>query len=158
MKNLVLFLLLSFALFSCNKEDDLAITDDVYTPPVIAIKGSIAGMVINENGNPVAGVTVRVGSEQKQTGPGGYFIFKNITLNANGTFIKVDQPGYFHASRRFYPKANAMNYTTLTLMTKSNTGQVSATTGGTVNVQGGAIVKLPANGIAKADGALYAGQ
>ncbi|MFM9949086.1 MAG: carboxypeptidase-like regulatory domain-containing protein [Saprospiraceae bacterium] len=162
MKNLLRFLLMliSFALFSCDKEDDLSITDDVYTPPVIAIKGSIAGMVINENGNPVAGVTVRVGSEQKQTDPGGYFIFRNITLDANGTFIKVDERGYFQASRRFYPKANAMNYTTLTLMYKINSGQVDATTGGTVNVPGGGgtTVKLPANGVAKPDGTLYTGQ
>jgi len=160
MKNLLRFLLMliTFAVFSCDKDDDLSITDKVYTPPVIAIKGSIAGQVINEAGYPVEGAIVRVGSKQKETGPGGFFTFKNILLNANGTFIKVDQPGYFHASRRFYPKANAMNYTTLTLMTKSNTGQVSATTGGTVNVQGGATVKLPANGIARTDGTLYTGQ
>lgn len=160
MKNLLRFLLMltSFALFSCDKEDDLSITDDVYTPPVIAIKGSIAGLVVNEIGSPIVGAMVRVGSEQKETGPGGYFIFKNITLDANGTFIKVDQPGYFHASRRFYPKVNAMNYTTLTLMFKSNTGQVNATTGGTVNVPGGATVELPANGVAKTDGTLYTGE
>lgn len=160
MKNLLRFflMLISFALFSCDKEDDLSITDDVYTPPVIAIKGSIAGLVINEAGDPIVGAIVRVGSEQKETGPGGYFIFTNITLNANGTFIKVDQSGYFHASRRFYPKVNAMNYTKLTLMAKNNAGQVSATTGGTVNVTGGATVKLPANGMAKTDGTLYTGQ
>jgi len=159
MKKFFYFLFLSLALASCHKDlDETIITEDVYTPPVIKVNGNIAGLVVNENGDPVEGATVRVGDQQLQTGPGGYFIFRDIVLNANGTFIKVDQAGYFHASRRFYPKLNAMNYTTLTLMTKNNTGQVSAIEGGTVNVQGGATVKLPANGIAKTDGTLYTGQ
>ncbi|MDZ4681734.1 MAG: hypothetical protein SH848_08570 [Saprospiraceae bacterium] len=159
MKKFFYFLFLSLALASCHKDiDETTIIEDVYTPPVIKINGNIAGLVVNETGDPIEGATVRVGDQQLQTGSGGYFIFRNIVLNANGTFIKVDQQGYFHASRRFYPKLNATNYTTLTLMTKNNTGQVNATTGGTVNVQGGATVKLPANGIAKTDGTLYTGQ
>ncbi|NUN99231.1 MAG: carboxypeptidase regulatory-like domain-containing protein [Saprospiraceae bacterium] len=159
MKKVFYFLFLSLALASCHKDtEETTIFEEVYTPPVIKINGNIAGLVVNENGDPIEGATVQVGNQQLQTGPGGYFIFRNIVLNANGTYIKVDQPGYFHASRRFYPKLNAMNYTTLTLMAKNNTGQVSATTGGIVNVLGGATVKLPANGIAKADGTLYTGQ
>ncbi len=158
MKNLVLFLLLSFALFSCDKEDDLNPSGDLYTPPVIAVKGSIAGLVANENGQGIEGAVVYVGNEQQQTGPGGYFIFRNITLNANGTFVKVDQAGYFHASKRFFPKANKLNYTTLTLMTKQNAGTLSASAGGVITLASGASVTLPANGIVTDDGAPYSGE
>lgn len=159
MKKFFYFLFLSLALASCHKDmEETIITEDVYTPPVITVNGSIAGQVIKENGEGVEGATVRVGNNQLQTGPDGYFIFRDIPLNANGTFVKVDQPNYFHASRRFYPKANSMNYTTLTLMSRDlaiTPNGLNANLGGTVNVPGGASIKFPANSIVNFDGTPY---
>ncbi len=159
MKKIFYFLFLSLALASCHKDiDETTIIEEVYTPPVITVNGDVAGQVIKENGQGVEGATVRVGNHQQQTGQDGYFIFRNIPLNANGTFIKVDNPNYFHASRRFFPKANSMNYTTLTLMSKDLaiiSPSFSADLGGTVNVPGGVSIKFPANSIVNTDGSPY---
>ena len=158
MKNLFLFLLLSFVLFSCNKEDDLSPSPDVYTPPVEKIKGSVVGQVIGESGNGIENVIVQVGTHLQKTGPGGYFRLRNITLDANGTFIQAHQPGFFQASKRFFPKPGATNYTTLILMRKEFDGEVSATAGGKIDAAGwGGEVTLPANGIVTATGAPYTG-
>lgn len=160
MKKILFFLILALGMASCHKDtEDTTIIEDVYTPPVIKVNGTIAGLVADEQGNGIEGATVRVGNQQQQTGPGGYFLFRNIVLDANGTFVKVDEANYFHASRRIFPKANSTNYTTLTLMSKSQSmvGSVDASTGGTLNVNGGASVKLPANGIVSADGSAYSG-
>mgnify|MGYP001489253208 CR=1 FL=1 len=158
MKKILFFLILSLGLASCHKDlEETTIIDEVYTPPVIKVNGHIAGLVVNENGQGIVGATVRVGNQQKETGPGGYFIFRNIVLDANGTFVRVDQPGYFQASKRFFAKANQMNYTTLTLMAKQSSGQINTSSGGTVTLSSGASVALVANSVVNADGFPYAG-
>lgn len=159
MKKLFLYFFLALSLASCRKDmEETTITNTVYTPPVIKVNGDIAGLVADENGNGIEGAVVHLGNEQRTTGSDGYFTFKNVVLNANGTYVKVDQPGYFHASKRFFPKANSVNYVTLTLMSKDNSGSVSATAGGSVQLAGGARVSLPANGIVDAAGLAYSGE
>lgn len=158
MKKLLLFLLIGLGFMACRKDlDDVTTKDDLYTPPVIKVNGTVAGQVVDEQGNGIAGAIVHLGNLQRETNSKGFFQFRNVILDANGTFVKVDQPGYFHSSTRLFPKANSTNYITLTLMTKQTTGQVEAGTGGKVTLSSGASITLPAGGIVTSDGSLYTG-
>ncbi|MBK8702798.1 MAG: carboxypeptidase regulatory-like domain-containing protein [Saprospiraceae bacterium] len=159
MKKLFLYLLLVLGFAACRKDmEETTIVDTVYTPPVIKVNGTLAGQVTDEQGQALEGAVVRLGSLQQTTGAGGFFVFRNVVLDANGTFVKVDQPGYFHSSTRIFPKANAENYVRLTLMPRQIAGQINAGSGGTVTTNGGARVKLPANGIVTTDGSAYNGE
>lgn len=158
MKKLFLYLLLVLGFAACRKDmEETTIIDTVYTPPVIRVNGTLAGQVTDEQGQAVEGAVVKLGSLQQTTGADGFFVFRNVALDANGTFVKVDQAGYFHSSTRIFPKANAENYVRLALMPRQIAGQVNSANGGTVTTNGGARVKLPANGIVTTDGSAYTG-
>lgn len=158
MKKLLFYLFLALGFAACRKDmEETIITDTVYTPPVIKVNGSLAGQVTDEGGQAVEGAIVKLGSLQQTTGADGFFIFRNVVLDANGTFVKVDQPGYFHSSTRIFPKPNTENYVRLTLMPRQTSGEVNGATGGTVTLNSGARIKLPANGIINADGSPYNG-
>ncbi len=157
MKNLLRFLMLILVVFACKKEDDISPTDQLYTPPVIKVQGSVAGQVVDEDGNSMEGVSVHVGNKQTQTNAKGYFSFRNIDLDANGTFIRVKGPSHFQASKRFFPKANSMNYTRLTLMRKTLAGEINAANGGDISVAGGATITLPANSVVGGNDVPYTG-
>jgi len=158
MKKFFYFLFLSLALASCHKDlEETIITEDLYTPPVIKINGSIIGVVRDNIGREIEGAVVRVGNEERISDGDGRFYFRNIPVDANGTFVHVEMANHFQASRRVFPKPNAVNYAPLTLIIKENTGTVDAATGGTIQVANGVSIKLPANGIVTSDGAPYAG-
>lgn len=140
-------------MLACRKDlEETVIIDTVYTPPVIKVDGTIAGKVIDEAGNNLEGAVVHLGNEQTTTGPGGFFQFQNVAFDANGTFLKVDQAGFFHASTRIFPRLNSTHYVTLTLMPMSRLDAIEPGVGGTINLPGGARITLPANGMIKADG------
>jgi len=159
MKKLFLYLLLVLGFAACRKDmEETTIVDTVYTPPVIKVNGTLAGQVTDEGGQAIEGAIVKLGSQQQTTNADGFFVFRNVVLDANGTFVKVDQPGYFHSSTRIFPKANAENYVRLALMPRQIAGQVNSANGGTITTNGGARVKLPANGMVTADGSAYNGE
>ena len=157
MKKLIYLLLaLTVTVFSCRKDfEETTIIEEHYNPPVIKVNGSLLGRVIDENSNPVSGATVRLGSNTVTTGEFGFFRFKDKVLNAAGTFVSVEMPGYFQGSDRFFPKANKLNYTTIQLLPKTIIGTVSGADGGEVSLSSGAIVRLPAGGIVDASGQPY---
>ncbi|GJM31728.1 MAG: hypothetical protein DHS20C18_07290 [Saprospiraceae bacterium] len=158
MKKLIFLLLAISVLSSCRKDlDDTTIIEEHYNPPVIKVNGSLLGKVIDENGTPVAGATVRLGTNTVMTGEFGFFKFDNKVLNAAGTFVSVEMPGYFQGSDRFFPKANTLNYTTIQLLPKTIAGTINGTNGGEVNLSSGAIVRLPAGSIVDASGQPFTG-
>ncbi len=159
MKKLIFLLLaLTLTVFSCRKDfEETTITEEHYNPPVIKVNGSLLGRVIDENANPVSGATVHLGSNTVTTGEFGFFRFDDKVLNAAGTFVSVEMPGYFQGSDRFFPQANKLNYTTIQLLPKTVVGTVSGADGGEVSLSSGAIVRLPAGGVVDANGQTYTG-
>lgn len=150
--------LMVMTLLSCREElVETTITEVQYSPPVVRVNGSVAGLVSDEQGVAVTGAKVRIGSHEQTSGAGGYFVFKDIPLDANGTFIQVNHPGYFHASTRIFPHLNSRNYAHLQLMPKVSAGQLNAASGGTLDLPSGAKVSLPANGVAATGGLPYDG-
>ncbi|MEO1259565.1 MAG: carboxypeptidase-like regulatory domain-containing protein [Bacteroidota bacterium] len=162
MNSLIKFLICSlsliFLILSCQKnvEDDMVINEDP-PAPIVNVYGNIFGLVLDENNEPVSNATVAYSDEIKTTDDDGLFLFKNVKMNANGTFVQVEKPGYFMGSRRIYPGQNATSYMEVKLLERNIIGTVDSPNGGALTLQSGAKIDLPANGFVDADGNSYNG-
>ncbi|HAX48474.1 MAG TPA: hypothetical protein DCX92_05765, partial [Bacteroidetes bacterium] len=59
---------------------------------------TISGIVVNENNEPISGVTVTAHGQTKTSGANGEFMFTDITVPANRLFVKAEKMGYFTAT------------------------------------------------------------
>ncbi|MBV4359270.1 carboxypeptidase-like regulatory domain-containing protein [Pinibacter aurantiacus] len=163
MKNLLKALLLLAIVFNtgCRKNDQPSVKEpDPITPDLISkISTSISGYVMNESGKPVAMATVSVGSSQMLTDEYGYFSLSNTEVPAAAGVVKVYCKGYFMGYKTFVPEKNKSGFVRMQLLTKSETGVVSAASGGEIATNDGGKIILPANGVvAAATSSAYTGQ
>lgn len=81
MKKILIYGMLAFlgvSLSACHKHHDPSY-DDVTPPEVAVAPNSLSGIVTDMQGNPIAGATVRLGSESATTGEDGVYEFGNVT-------------------------------------------------------------------------------
>jgi hypothetical protein len=158
MKNWLFFLLLlPLVTFSCRKDsEDISITQTNYQPPVVLVTGSLSGQVVGPDGTGISNVMVRVGSYAAVTNGAGLYQFRDIQMNARGTYVKAYKQGYFQGSDRLYVSNGSRNVSTIELKPKTNVGSFNGAEGGSVTV-GGAQVSLPANGVIDAQNNTYTG-
>src|SRR5689334_8870775 len=71
--------------------------------PVLA---SVAGIIVDENDDPVSGVTVHASGKTKLTDPRGYFQFDSIQLDKEASLVTAEHPDYFKAYRVFSAGTN----------------------------------------------------
>ncbi len=161
--NRLLLLVLSAGLFfySCQREikwpeqptgpNETAVND------AERVSGGVNGIVINENNQPMAGVTVRSGTNTTTTDRYGVFQFRNIQLSkANGT-VSVEKNGYFTGYRSFVAVEGLINNVRIKMLPKSNSGSFDAAAGGMVSLGSGAKLQMPANSVTDAAGTAYTG-
>src|SRR4051812_35056751 len=60
--------------------------------PVLA---SVAGTIVDENDDPVTGVTVRASGKIQITNPQGYFRFDSIHLDKEASVVTAEHPDFF---------------------------------------------------------------
>ncbi len=167
MKKLFFLSLLFLGLFGCREDVDTEFdTTTVTNPPVVIddydptsnlVSGTVSGYIFDEADVPVEGATVRMRGVSYTTDDEGYFLAKDVELDAEGTFFTVEKNGYFDGSRRFYPRANVVSYTRVQLMELNNIGSFASNTAATLTGTDGIKLSFPANGIKKADGTIYNG-
>lgn len=81
MKKILIYGMLAFlgvSLSACHKHHDPSY-DDVTPPEVAVAPNTLSGIVTDMQGNPIAGATVRLGSESATTGKNGVYEFGNVT-------------------------------------------------------------------------------
>lgn len=81
MKKILIYGMLAFlgvSLSACHKHHDPSY-DDVTPPEVAVAPNTLSGIVTDMQGNPIAGATVRLGSESATTGENGVYEFGNVT-------------------------------------------------------------------------------
>ena len=171
MKKFSLLSLLFLCLNACQKDIDEIITTIIYEDPpiilvdydpeIINIVATISGTVTNENGTPMINASVQLNNitsiVSQLTDEDGHFLFKNVNMNAAGTFIEVKQDGFFPGFHRFLPKEGSINYSLITMMTKPNTGSFLADNGGLIIGENGIQIDFLANSVAEANGDVYNG-
>lgn len=129
--------------------------------PDLLIKANttVAGFINDENNKPIPGAQVTAGSKQTITDEYGYFKISNTSLGKVAGFIKIVKSGYFSTYRTFNTIENKENFVRVKMLTKTETGVINASSGGTITAPDGAKVILPANGIITAgSGSPYSGQ
>lgn len=159
----MLLLVLTAGLFfiSCQREikwpEQPTGTNETAVNDAERVTGGVNGIIVNENNQPVAGATVRSGTNTTTTDRYGVFQFRNIHLSkANGT-VSVEKNGYFKSYRSFESVEGRINNVRIKMLPKSNNGTIDAAAGGNVTLASGAKVQLPANGVTDAAGNAYTG-
>lgn len=159
----LLLLVVTAGLFviSCQREikwpEQPTGTNETAVNDAERVTGGVNGIVVNENNQPVAGATVRSGTNTTTTDRYGVFQFRNIQLSkANGT-VSVEKNGYFKSYRSFVSVEGRINNVRIKMLPKSNNGTIDAAAGGNVTLASGAKVQLPANGVTDAAGNAYTG-
>jgi hypothetical protein len=162
MKNfLVLLVAVCIGLSSCRK-DSLSTNTTTTSPiPKEYVKAQVYGVVIDEYEQTIANADVSIvtqtGTEILKTDKNGVFLFPTSTLNAKGTYVKVNHPAFFHGSKVINLLPNSRNNVVIQLLSNTATKNISASTGGKADY-GDFSIELPANGVVTASGQPYNGQ
>ncbi len=168
MKKFALLSLLFLTLFACRKDVDESLTSEVtmgepttttipYNPEVEEVTATLFGIVTDENGVLIANAAVKLDNTSISTDEAGRFVFKDITMNALGTFVQIKKGGYFDASHRFFPEEGSVNYVTIAMLAKDNSGTFISNDGGVITTPDGVEIDFPANSIINANGTTYDG-
>lgn len=96
---------------------------------------ALAGQVADEDGQPLAGVRVWVGSSTVISDNNGVFYIGNASVYERLGTVTASKAGYFTGSRTFLPTGGA-NTVSIRLLRKNTAGTVAAATGGTVQAEG----------------------
>ena len=141
---------------TCKKWD--SVEPPIDDNPTTNITATISGRIINEKNEPISGVEIRTGNAKATTNINGEFEIAGAPLNSNASFITATKVGYFNGSRTFRARQGKKHFVDIMLIEKQDIGNISAVTGGTLNLQNGATITLPANGIVvQSSGAAYSG-
>ena len=151
-------MLLCFSM-RCNLDDDHNSGNSPEHDPLQpkpAITTTVVGVVIDENGQPVADAEITVHGETAITGTDGTFIFNSIQVPGNRCVIHSKKEGYFSGIRALTPEENGQTETRIVLMGSPVTHAFQASTGSNAVVDDGE-VRIPANGFVTTSGNEYSG-
>jgi hypothetical protein len=149
------FLIVLITFFSsCKKDPDVS--------PNNTNNGSgdpghtVTGVVRDQNGNNLSGITVQCDGQTATTGNFGEFTFKNVTVSDNRIVVYSNPSNYFAATATEIPSSTKRTMMNLTLMTKTTTQVLSSSTGGSATHTSGSSVTIPADAVQK-NGTSYSG-
>jgi hypothetical protein len=149
-------LIVAISFYQCQREVSFVgkpNTENTNPDPINAV---LQGNILDETGQPAAGVSIKVGSKTALTDAHGYFRIMNAALDKKASLVTAEKSGYFKAYRTFGATAGA-NQVVMKLMKKTLAGTVIATSGGTVTLSNGGKIDFPANGVVLASGGSYSG-
>lgn len=124
---------------------------DLYT-------GSISGIVLNENEEPLADVTITVRDEAIITDENGYFNLKDIQLDATGTVLTASLDNYWTLTKMISQSKEQNNQTRILLLPKTEPKRIDAASGGMVNFSDAVKIDFPENVFTTVDGESYDGE
>jgi hypothetical protein len=153
------FLLLVASLFMVQCQRELSHIGQP-DPGVILpqpVTATLQGNIVNEMGQPEAGVQIRIGNKSATTNASGYFRIADASLDKISAVVTAEKAGYFKAYRTF-SATSGTNQIAIKLIKKEVAGTVNGAAGGDATLSNGAKVNLKAGGVINAaTGALYSG-
>ncbi|MFT3948698.1 MAG: PKD domain-containing protein [Agriterribacter sp.] len=159
-RKLQLLLLLSciVTLFTLCRKNDPIINPADDIPADKEITANISGKVWDEEGLPVNGAAVTVGSTTIQTNELGSFYMSNVKIMERNGFIQIEKEGYFKGLKTISVGAGRENSIEVKLQKRNLTATFSAIAGATVAVdEGSQIIFDPGAIIRDADKSAYSG-
>jgi uncharacterized protein (TIGR02145 family) len=147
MQNKLLLFVVSAVLFwTCKKND--ATVQEAPAPKVIT---TITGIVTNETGQFLQGVSVTVGDKSVFTDKEGLFLFENIEVPENRYYIKATLNNYFESGSGGIAVKDGVTTLLIKLMSMGTPKDVSATAAST-NAIGGTTLKFDAGSFVNQNG------
>lgn len=151
----IVFLLLALFISGCRKDNENnPVNSDPNTASVLT---TLAGIISDEKGDAMAGITVMAHGRTAITNDHGLFILKDIRVPEERCFVLVKKDGYFTASRAEKPRSGAVTHMRLSLMSNAPRYSVEASAGGVVKLSEGGVVSFPAHAFATENGQPYTG-
>lgn len=142
---------------SCRKDLDESTVIDINIPGpeiITLIHGDLDVYITDIDGNSLEDVDVFVYDEKVTTDNFGVAQFRNIPLDANGTFVRALSPGFFFGSDKFFPNGTS-NSIVIRLLPLNNGKEITPTSATQVEIEGGGNVKFKANSFVDKDGEDY---
>lgn len=156
----ILTTLIASLLLSCVKKDlsieNINTNNSIPFDAGTKITTAVAGRIIDENDKPLSNVSISIGSTTVTTDVFGSFFIPQANLNKNVGLISASKTGYFSGSRTIYAKPKTVNNVIIQLIKKTNSGNFSAASGGSIAVKNGGTILFPTNAITK-NGNSYTG-
>jgi len=117
---------------------------------------TVNGIVLNEDGVALNGVSLSFGTASATSDVSGAFSVTGAVSGERGILI-AELPGYMKGSYSFLAEANK-NYTTKVILGQADVSTtLPSATGGIVSLSSGAQVVIPANAVTRMDGSTYNG-
>ena len=94
-KTLVTFLLITLCFSACREDEYF--NEETETPigTGVIVEGNLNGLVLNSNNNPVSNALIEVMGETTETDANGFFRFKDIPIDKDGSLVKISKEGRF---------------------------------------------------------------
>jgi hypothetical protein len=148
-------------LMQCNPEEDNRhgeSPDNDPLQPKPAITTTVAGIVIDETGQPVAEAEVNVHGETALTDDTGAFLMSDIQVPGNRCVIHTKKEGFFSGIRALAPNENGQTEARIVLMASPVTHTFDASSGEVASLPDGSEVQIPPGGLVDESGNPYTGQ
>lgn len=127
--------------------------------PNIEVKTFIIGRVLDENGNPLSGVFLRIDDKEVLSDETGEFVFGEINANKDYTLLKAEKDRYFTGYRTFSPTANSFNTVSIALLSKGSSKTFNSISGGDLEMDNMNVkLSFSSNSISKLNGDAYNGE
>ncbi|MBL0339629.1 MAG: hypothetical protein IPP71_01190 [Bacteroidetes bacterium] len=135
--------------------------NDTETPDIVIPSNTgnirLVGMIVDESGLGVSGVTVKVGSQTLATDNDGFFVFQSLQVPLKRFYVSASRFGYFDAGFGGIPKEGGINFVRITLLAEGTPNFISSISGGTVTTSDGTKVIFPPNAFVTATGIPFVG-
>ena len=116
------------------------------------VKSGFAGLVSDEQGIPISGAVVTIGSLWTMTDINGAYFIENASVNIERAFATVSKTEYYESSRTLTAKVNTTISLNFILTRKQEIGTFAVTAGGTFSLPDGAVLEIPVDGLADFSG------
>lgn len=158
MKNIFYLLLIcAISLASCRKEIQDIETIVEQEEPIVLVESSIRGRIVNETGEPLNNVLVKVANETQTTNAQGIFNFKNIKVKKSGAIIEAKTNGYFSGIGRVNVSAEGSFFTEISMPKKGTPQVIDANVGDNFTSADGLNISIPPNALETLNGTIYDG-
>lgn len=144
---------------ACNPSDEDKSPADQEDPlePKPVVTTSVSGIVVNEDGSPLANAEVAVMGETTMTNDQGAFSFTDISVPGNRCVVKATRDGFFPATRAHKPIKNGHHEVRLVMMPQTVTHHFESTAGIDASLDNGSLVSIQPNSLLTQNGTEYSG-
>lgn len=147
-------------MYSCQKDDDNNVSQNQTVTEFSenfgnAMTADFMGRIVNENNDPMEGVTVTVGGLTSVTDVNGIFSIQNANVNERFAYIKASKHGYINGSRSLVP-TTGVNQVKIMLLEENIVATINSGESGVADLPNGVKVTFAGDYI-KTDGSAYSG-